>query len=108
MMHDNEIRSRLNNVQLAVSLAARQLSAERHLSGELREYIQRLDRRSDDISEILATQDFENVPRLVDDMEILGARARRCCTSGLPVTQQMKAAVNHMHRELFDFKQHLH
>jgi len=108
MMHDNEIRSRLNNVQLAVSLAARQLSAERHLSGELREYIQRLDRRSDDISEILASQDFENVPRLVDDMEVLGARARRCCTSGLPVTQQMKAAVNHLHRELFDFKQHLH
>ncbi|MGO4379845.1 hypothetical protein [Pseudoduganella sp. RAF53_2] len=108
MMHDNEIRSRLNNVQLAVSLAAQQLSAERHLSGELREYIQKLDRRSDDICEILASQDFGDVPRLVTDMEVLGARARRCCSSGLPVTQELKAAVNHMHSELFDFKQHLH
>jgi hypothetical protein len=108
MMHDNEIRSRLNNVQLAVSLAAQQLSAERNLTGELREYIQKLDRRSDDISEILASQDFENVPRLVHDMEVLGARARRCCISGMVVTPELKAAVNHMHSELFDFKQHLH
>jgi len=108
MMHDKEIRNRLNSVQMAVSLAAQQLSAERNLSGELREYIQKLDRRSDDISEILASQDFENVPRLVDDMELLGARAWRCCISGMPVTPELKAAVNHMHSELFDFKQHLH
>jgi hypothetical protein len=108
MMHDNEIRNRLNTVQQAVSLAAQHMSAERNLTGELREYIQKLDRRSDDISEILASQDFENVPRLVEDIEVLGARARRCCSNGLPVTQELKAAVNHMHSELFDFKQHLH
>jgi hypothetical protein len=108
MMHDNEIRSRLNSLQMAVSQAAQHMSAERNLTGELREYIQKLDRRSDDISEILASQDFENVPRLVDDMELLGARARRCCSNGLPVTQELRAAVNHMHSELFDFKLHLH
>ena len=108
MMHDNEIRSRLNSLQLAVSQAAQHMSAERNLTGEVREYIQKLDRRSDDISEILASQDFENVPRLVDDMELLGARARRCCNNGMAVTQELRAAVNHMHSELFDFKLHLH
>jgi hypothetical protein len=108
MMHDKEIRSRLNNVQHAVSLAAQALSAERHLPGELRDYIQKLDRRADAISEMLASEDYECVGKLVDDMELLGARARRVCASGLPLTAEMKLAVNQMHRELFDFKQHLH
>ncbi|MCE3262769.1 MAG: hypothetical protein K0R43_1848 [Pseudoduganella sp.] len=109
MMHDREIRTRLSNVQWAVSQAARTLSAERHLTGELRETIQKLDRRSDDISEMLVSEDYANVPKLVSDMELLGARARRVCASErMQVTPEMKAAVNHMHRELFDFKQHLH
>jgi hypothetical protein len=102
MMHDREIRIRLSNIQMAVSQAAQALSAERHLTGELRDAIQKLDRRSDDISDA-------NVPKLVSDMELLGARARRVCASErIQVTSEMKAAVNHMHRELFDFKQHLH
>ena len=109
MMHDREIRSRLSTVQSAVSQAAQTLSAERHLTGELRETIQKLDRRSDEIGEMLASEDYANVPKLIGDMETLGARARRVCSSELvQVTPQMKAAVNLMHRELFDFKQHLH
>jgi CCR4-NOT transcriptional regulation complex NOT5 subunit len=109
MLHDREIRIRLSNIQLAVSQAAQALSAERHLTGELRDAIQKLDRRSDDISEMLVSEDYANVPKLVDDMELLGARARRVCASErLQVTPEMKAVVNHMHRELFDFKQHLH
>jgi CCR4-NOT transcriptional regulation complex NOT5 subunit len=109
MMHDREIRIRLSNIQMAVSQAAQALSAERHLTGELRDTIQKLDRRSDDISEMLVSEDYANVPKLVDDMEMLGARARRVCASErMQVTPEMKAAVNFMHRELFDFKQHLH
>lgn len=109
MLHDREIRIRLSNIQIAVSQAAQALSAERHLTGELRDTIQKLDRRSDDISEMLASEDYANVPKLVDDMEVLGARARRVCASErMQVTPEMKAVVNHMHRELVEFKQHLH
>ena len=93
MLHDREIRIRLSNIQIAVSQAAQALSAERHLTGELRDAIQKLDRRSDDISEMLASEDYANVPKLVDDMQ---------------VTPEMKAVVNHMHRELMEFKKHLH
>ncbi|MYN01620.1 hypothetical protein GTP41_05860 [Pseudoduganella sp. DS3] len=109
MMHDREIRIRLSNIQHAVGQAAHHLSAERNLTGELRDTIQKLDRRSDDISEMLVSEDYADVPKLVHDMELLGARARRVCASErMQVTPEMKAAVNHMHRELFDFKQHLH
>ena len=48
MLHDREIRIRLSNIQMAVSQAAQALSAERHLTGELRDAIQKLDRRSDE------------------------------------------------------------
>ncbi len=95
-MGEQEIRSRLSSVQLLVGQAAQALSAERNLPGELRDYIQKLDRHTDRISEI------------VTDMELLGARARRVCSSGLPLSGQMKSAVNHMHDELVQFKMRLH
>jgi hypothetical protein len=107
-MGEQEIRSRLNNIQLVVGQAAQALSAERNLPGELRDYIQKLDRQSDRIGEILALRDPARIVKLVADMELLGARARRVCTSGLPLSGQMKSAVNLMHNELIDFKQHLH
>ncbi|UGQ47468.1 hypothetical protein [Massilia endophytica] len=108
MLQEQEIRRRLSSVQLAVGQAAQALSAERHLPGELRDYIQKLDRQSDSITEVLALRDPARIVKLIDDMELLGSRARRVCASGLPLTQHMKAAVNHMHNELADFKQHLH
>jgi len=107
-MGEQEIRSRLSSLQLAVGQAAQALSAERNLPGELRDYIQKLDRQSDRITEILAMRDRSRIVKLINDMEILGARARRVCTSGLPLSGQMKSAVNHMHNELIDFKHHLH
>ncbi|GGY06321.1 hypothetical protein GJV26_07145 [Massilia dura] len=107
-MGEQEIRSRLDSIRLAVAQAAHALSAERHLPGELRDYIQKLDRQSDRIGEILALRDPLRIAKLVADMELLGARARRVCTSGLPLSGQMKSAVNHMHNELIEFKQHLH
>lgn len=107
-MGEQEIRSRLNSIQLAVGQAAQALSTERNLPGELRDYIQKLDRQSDRIGEILALRDPARIVKLVADMELLGARARRVCTSGLPLSGQMKSAVNFMHNELIDFKQHLH
>jgi hypothetical protein len=107
-MGEQEIRSRLGSIQLAVGQAAQALSAERNLPGELRDYIQKLDRQSDRISEVLALRDPARIVKLVADMELLGARARRVCSSGLPLSGQMKSAVNLMHNELIDFKQHLH
>lgn len=108
MLGEQEIRSRLSSIQLAVGQAAQALSAERNLPGELRDYIQKLDRQSDRISEILALRDPLRIVKLIDDMELLGSRARRVCTSGLQLSGQMKSAVNRMHSELFDFKQRLH
>jgi hypothetical protein len=108
MLQEQEIRRRLSSIQLAVGQAAQALSAERNLPGELRDYIQKLDRQSDSITEVLALRDPARIVKLIDDMELLGARARRVCASGLPLTPQMKAAVNHMHNELADFKSHLH
>lgn len=107
-MGEQEIRSRISSIQLAVGQAAQALSAERNLPGELRDYIQKLDRQSDRITEILALRDHARVIKLIADMELLGSRARRVCGSGLPLSAQMKSAVNRMHNELIDFKLHVH
>jgi hypothetical protein len=108
MLEEQEIRTRLSSLRVAVGHAAQALSAERHLPGELRDYIQKLDRHADRISEILAMRDPRRIVKLVADMELLGARARRVCGSGLPLSGQMNSAVNHMHNELVDFRQQLH
>lgn len=108
MLGENEIRRRLSSIQLAVGHAAQALSAERNLPGELRDYIQKLDRQSDRITEILALHDPQRIVKLIDDMELLGSRASRVCGSGLPLSGQMKSAVHRMHNELIDFKQRLH
>lgn len=107
-MGEQEIRSRISSIQLAVGQAAQALSAERNLPGELRDYIQKLDRQSDRIAEILALRDRARIVKLIADMELLGSRARRVCGSGLPLSAQMKSAVSRMHNELIDFKLHLH
>ncbi|GGY64645.1 hypothetical protein [Pseudoduganella albidiflava] len=107
-MGEQEIRSRISSIQLAVGQAAQALSAERNLPGELRDYIQKLDRQSDRIAEIVALRDRARIVKLIADMELLGSRARRVCGSGLPLSAQMKSAVSRMHNELIDFKLHLH
>ena len=108
MLGEHEIRSRLSSLQLSVGHAAQALSAERNLPGELRDYITKLDRQSERITEILALREPQRIVKLIDDMEVLGARARRVCGSGLPLSGQMKTAVTSMHNELVDLKQRLH
>ncbi|WBS04301.1 hypothetical protein OU994_08490 [Pseudoduganella sp. SL102] len=107
-MGEQEIRSRISSIQLVIGQAAQALSAERNLPGELRDYIQKLDRQSDRIAEIAALRDRARIVKLIADMELLGSRARRVCGSGLPLSAQMKSAVSRMHNELIDFKLHLH
>jgi acyl transferase domain-containing protein len=108
MLQTNDIRRRLVAIEAAIGHASQACSAERDVPGELRTYIQRLDKQSDTARTVLASRDEERIRKLVDELEMLGGRARQVCRSGATISPQMTSAVNRMHDELAELKQQLH
>ncbi|HAT29492.1 MAG TPA: hypothetical protein DCW29_01160 [Janthinobacterium sp.] len=108
MLQANEIQQRFNVIEQAIGQAAQACSAERDVPSELRDCIQKLDRKSDMAKEVIQSQDQMRIRKVVDDLEQLGDRARRVCGSGANLTPQMKNAVLHMHEELSNLKHQLH
>lgn len=105
MLQQNEMRVRFHSLQSAIGQAAQACSAERNLPGELRTCIQKLDKQSDAMVGLMAGSDGERIQRILNEMEVLGKRAKTVCGSGLPVSGQLKSAVNHLHGELCYFRE---
>jgi hypothetical protein len=108
MLQANEIQRRFISVERAIGEAAQACSAEPGLPSELRDCIQRLDKQSDLVKEVIQSRDELRIRKVIDDLELLGDRAKRVCSSGLPLTAQMKSAVNHMHSQLSELKHDVH
>ena len=108
MVHEYEIRQRFNRVERAIGEAAQACSAERNLPGELRDCIHKLDRQADAAQQGLAPYDVTRLRKLVDELELLGDRARRVCSNMPTLTPQMRSAVQHVHNELAELKHDLH
>lgn len=105
MLQQNEMRVRFHSLQSAIGQAAQACSAERNLPGELRTCIQKLDKQSDAMVGLMVGSDGERIQRILNEMEVLGKRAKTVCGSGLPVSGQLKSAVNHLHGELCYFRE---
>jgi hypothetical protein len=108
MLQANEIQRRFFSVEQAIGQAAQACSAERDVPSELRDCIQRLDKQSDLAKQAIQSKDELRIQKVVDDLEQLGDRAKRVCTSGAKLTPQMKSAVMHMHDELSELKHQVH
>lgn len=108
MLQANEIQQRFNSVEQAIGQAAQACSAERDVPSELRDCIQKLDRQSDLAKEVIGTRDEMQIRKFVDDLEMLGDRAKQVCGSGAKLTPQLKNAVLRVHDELSDLKHQLH
>ncbi|MBA5605294.1 hypothetical protein H3H36_07975 [Duganella sp. FT3S] len=108
MLQANEIQRRFSSVEHAIGQASQACSAERNVPGELRDCIERLDKQADMAKDVLQSNDENRIRQMVNDLELLGDRAKRVCSSGADLTPQMKTAVNHMHHELSTLKHQLH
>jgi hypothetical protein len=108
MLQTNEIQRRFSSVEQAIGQAAQACSAERDVPSELRDCLQRLDRQSDLVKEVIQSKDELRIRKMVDDLEQLGDRAKRVCSSGAKLTPQMRSAVLHMHEELSELKHQVH
>jgi hypothetical protein len=108
MLRTNEIRRRFSSVELAIDQAAQACSAQRDVPSELRDCLQRLDQQSDLVREVIQTKDETRIRKVLDELEELGDRAKRVCSSGAQLTPRMRSAVLHMHDELSELKHQLH
>lgn len=108
MLQANEIQQRFNSIEQAIGQAAQACSAERDVPSELRDCIQRLDRQSDLAREVIRSRDEMQIRKVVDDLEMLGDRAKQVCGSGASLTPQMKNAVMRVHDELSSLKHQMH
>ena len=108
MLQPKEIQQRLSSVEQAIGQAAQALSAEPNIPRELRDCIQRLDKQSDLVKEVIQSRDEMRIRQMVDDMEDLGDRAKKVCSSGASLTPQIRNAVMRVHDELSNLKHQLH
>ena len=108
MLQPKEIQQRLSSVEQAIGQAAQALSAEPNIPSELRDCIQRLDKQSDLVKEVIQSRDEMRIRKMVDDMEDLGDRAKKVCNSGASLTPQIRNAVMRVHDELSNLKHQLH
>jgi cell wall assembly regulator SMI1 len=108
MLQVNEIQQRFTSIEQAIGQASQACSAERNVPNELRDCIQKLDSQSDMAKDVLQSQDQMRIQKMVDDLEELGDRAKKVCTSGGTVSPQMKTAVMRVHDELSNLKHQIH
>ncbi|MRV76358.1 hypothetical protein GJ700_32075 [Duganella sp. FT92W] len=103
-----QLKQRFDRVERAIGEASQACSAERNLPGELRDCIHKLDRQADKVQQEAAVLDAAALGRMVEELGVLGERARRVCINVPTLTAQMKSAVLHVHEELQELKRDLH
>lgn len=103
-----QLKQRLDRVEKAIGEASQACSAERNLPGELRDCIHKLDRQADKVQQAGAAMEAAVLCRMVEELGVLGERARRVCVNVPSLTAQMKSAVLHVHEELQELKRDLH
>lgn len=108
MLQAYEIEQRFSVIEQAIAQASQACSVDRDVPNELRLCIQKLDQQSDQAKAVIQSQDDARIRKLVQDLEMLGDRAKRVCTSGAQVTQHMKTAVQQVHDGLSNLKHQLH
>lgn len=108
MLQANELEQRFTLIGHSIGQASQACSVERNIPSELRICIQKLDKQSDLAMEVLRSRDEARIRKLVDDLALLGHRARQVCINGANLMPQTKEAVKWMHDELSRLKHQLH
>ncbi len=104
MLQANDIQHRFHLLEQAIGQASQACSAERHVPGELRDSIQRLDRQSDTAKEVLLSQDQLRIHKLMREMERLSERARQVCINVPQLSSHTRGAVSYMHGQVLELK----
>lgn len=108
MMQTNEIRQQLQHIGQTIHNAA---DACNHATGvpmDLKDCMQQMDQRSQQMSQKLQGADQDWMVQCVDDLEQMGDRAKEAVERSGNVDQNLRQAVMQTHSELSQLKHQLH
>ena len=108
MMQTNEIRQQMQHIGQTIHHAA---DACAHASGvpmDLKDCVQQMDQRSQQVMQEMQSADSERMMQCVDELEQMGDRARDACQRAGMVNDELRSAVMQAHDELSQLKHRLH
>lgn len=108
MMQMSEIQQQFKNIEQTVGQASQACQSSADVPSSLKECISELNRQTGQASQILQSQDEDQIIACVDDLEELGDRAKYACEQAPDVDENVRDAVMQAHRELSDLKQRMH
>lgn len=109
MMQANEVRQRFIKIEQTIHQASQACQRAESVSPDLKDSIQQLDQRSEQVGqELKQTQDEDSIRQCVDELEQLGDRAKDACERSQNLDQNVKKAVLQAHQELSELKHQLH
>ncbi|WP_151445737.1 hypothetical protein [Lacisediminimonas profundi] len=108
MLQSNEIRQRWSHIEQTIHHAA---DACNHADGvpmDLKDCVQKMDQRSQQIRQEMQSADQSRITQCVDEMEEMGDRAKDACERAGRVNDDLRQAVMQAHDELSQLKHQLH
>lgn len=108
-MQANELQQRFSHVENTIHQAAQRCQSAQAISMDLKDCIQQLDQRASQATNVMQSQDENQIRQCVDELEQLGDRARDACEhSSGNIDNELRTAIMQAHRELSDLKHQLH
>ncbi len=108
MMQVNELRKQFNHVEDTIDQAAQVCRMEPGVPSELMQCIEALDEHTQQARQAMQSEDENQIRHCVDQLEMLGDRAKRACENAGNINDGLRDAVMQAHSELSSLKHQMH
>ncbi|MEO7578750.1 MAG: hypothetical protein ABIT83_14155 [Massilia sp.] len=108
MLQANEIEQRLNHIQQTIGEAEQVCRAAGSVPQQLQDCIDRLWQESNQVRQVMQSQDQQRIIECVDNLESISDEAKRASRSQPNMSANLENAVTRVHAELSELKHQLH
>jgi methyl-accepting chemotaxis protein len=108
MLQTNEIKQRFNSIERTINQVSQACQSNNNVPQELLDCARQLDQHTDQVRQLLQSQDQMRMLQCVDKMEEIGDRAQRACKQTSNLDTKVKDAFRQVHIELSNLKHQMH
>jgi hypothetical protein len=107
MLQANEIQQRFTHIQQTIQDAEKACRSG-DAPDDLRDCIEKMARESQQVQQVMQSNDQQRMVEAVDNLESMGDEAKRISRSAPTMSPQVESAVTKVHAELSNLKHQLH
>jgi hypothetical protein len=108
MLQTSEIEQRLNHIQQTIGEAEQVCRSSGDAPPQLVDCIDRLWQESNQVRQVMQSQDQQRIMAAVDNLESISDEAKRVSRSEPNMSASLENAVTRVHAELSDLKHKMH